>query len=89
MVQFYKLALILLLLWIFPARYTHGSDLVVAMGFYVLAKVLEMTDRQIFKLGHFVSGHTLKHLAAAVGIGWIFRMLARRRAVIPHRCLEP
>jgi len=81
MVQFYTLVLILLLLWLFPARYTHGADLVVAMGFYVLAKILELSDRPIFKLGHIVSGHTLKHLAAALGVYWIFRMVARRRAV--------
>jgi hypothetical protein len=35
------------------------------MGFYVLAKAFEALDRQIFQLGHLVSGHTLKHLAAA------------------------
>ncbi|MGO8792495.1 MAG: ceramidase domain-containing protein [Terriglobia bacterium] len=79
MVQFYTLILILLILWLFPARYTHGGDLLVAMGFYVLAKVLEVSDRPIFKLGHIVSGHTLKHLAAALGVYWVFRMLARRR----------
>jgi hypothetical protein len=82
MVQFYTLVLILLLLWLFPARYTHGADLVVAMGFYVLAKILELSDRPIFKLGHIVSGHTLKHLAAALGVYWIFRMVARRRALV-------
>jgi hypothetical protein len=82
MVQFYSLVLILLLLWLFPARYTHGADLVVAMGFYVLAKILELLDRPIFKLGHIISGHTLKHLAAALGIYWIFRMVARRRVVV-------
>jgi len=38
MVQYYTLALILLLLWLFPARYTRGGDVVMAMGFYVLAK---------------------------------------------------
>jgi len=54
----------------------------VAMGFYVLAKILEWSDRQIFNLGHLISGHTLKHLAAALGIYWIFRMVARRRPVI-------
>jgi hypothetical protein len=84
MVQFYTLALILLILWLFPARYTRGEDLVVAMGFYVLAKVFESLDRQIFNLGHIVSGHTLKHLAAALGVYWIFRMVARRRPVIPR-----
>jgi hypothetical protein len=82
MVQFYTLVLILLILGLFPARYTRGADLVVAMGFYVLAKILEWSDRQIFNLGHLISGHTLKHLAAALGIYWIFRMVARRRPVI-------
>jgi hypothetical protein len=79
MVQFYTLLLILLLLWLFPARYTHGPDLLVAMGFYVLAKIFESLDRPIFRLGHVVSGHTLKHLAATAGVYWIFRMLAHRR----------
>ena len=81
MVQFYTLFLILLILALFPARYTRGADLVVAMGFYVLAKIMELLDRQIFNLGHLISGHSLKHLAAALGIYWIFRMLARRRPV--------
>ena len=79
MVQFYTLVLILLLLWLFPARYTHGADMLVALGFYVLAKVFESLDRQVFRLGHLISGHTLKHLAAAAGIYWIFRMLDFRQ----------
>jgi hypothetical protein len=62
MVQFYTLVLILLILWLFPARYSRGGDLVVAMRFYVLAKILEVSDRPIFDLGHIVSGHTLKHV---------------------------
>jgi hypothetical protein len=82
MVQFYTLVLVLLILWLFPARYTRGSDLVIAMGFYVLAKVLEILDRPIYRLGGIVSGHTLKHLAAAIGIYWIFRMVARRRPIL-------
>jgi len=83
MVQFYTLFLILLILALFPARYTRGSDLVVAMGFYVLAKILELLDQQVFRIGHVISGHTLKHLVAALGIFWLFRMLDRRRPVAP------
>jgi hypothetical protein len=83
MVQFYTLLLILLILGLFPARYTRGADLVVAMGIYVLAKIFELLDRRIFNLGHVISGHTLKHLAAAFAVYWVFRMLARRRAVAP------
>jgi presenilin-like A22 family membrane protease len=48
-------------------------------GFYVLAKVLELLDHQIFSLGHIVSGHSLKHVAAALSGYWILRMLQRRR----------
>jgi hypothetical protein len=81
MVQFYTLFLILFILGLFPPRYTRGSDLVAAMGLYVLAKIFELLDRQIFRLGRVVSGHTLKHLAGALAVYWIFRMLARRRPV--------
>ncbi len=85
MVQYYTLLLILLLLGLFPARYTRGADLLVAMGFYVLAKIFESLDRPIFQLGHVLSGHTLKHLAAAMGVYWIFHMVTRRRPVVRLR----
>jgi hypothetical protein len=45
----------------------------------VAAKVLETFDRQLFSLGHLVSGHTLKHLAAAFAGLVVCRMLWLRR----------
>ncbi len=79
-VQFGSLVTISLLLVLFPPRYTRSLDFAAALGFYVLAKILESLDRQIFSLGHQVSGHTLKHLAAALSAYWILRMLQRRIA---------
>jgi len=76
-VQVYSI-LVLLLLLLVPAKYTRGSDFAVVVGFYVLAKILEEADRQVFALGHIVSGHTLKHLAAAAACYWILRMLHKR-----------
>lgn len=76
-VQVYAI-LILLLMLLVPAKYTHGSDLAIVVGFYVLAKILEESDHQVFALGHIVSGHTLKHLAAAAAGYWILRMLQKR-----------
>lgn len=73
--------LILLLALLFPPRYTRGSDFAVVVGFYVLAKIFEESDRQIFNAGHIVSGHTLKHLAAAAAGLWILRMLKKRERV--------
>jgi len=76
-VQVYSI-LVLLLVLLFPAKYTRGADFAVVVGFYVVAKILEDTDRQVFALGHLVSGHTLKHLAAAAAGYWILRMLQKR-----------
>jgi hypothetical protein len=77
-VQAYSI-LVLLIALVLPPRYTRGSDLAVTAGFYVLAKVLEILDKPIFGVGHIVSGHTLKHLAAAAAGYWILRMLQKRR----------
>jgi hypothetical protein len=79
-VQAYS-ALVLLIVLLFPPRYSRGSDLAVIVGFYVLAKVLELLDKPIFHVGHIVSGHTLKHLAAAAAGYWLLRMLRIRRPV--------
>jgi hypothetical protein len=49
------------------------------IGFYALAKVLEALDRPIYNLGHIISGHTLKHLAAAMAVYWLARMIQKRR----------
>jgi hypothetical protein len=76
--QFGSLLVLLLLAALFPPRYTRGADLIVSLGFYGLAKILEAADRPIFALGGIVSGHTLKHIAAAVSAYWILRMLKLR-----------
>jgi hypothetical protein len=82
-VQVYAI-LVLLLVLLLPAKYTRGSDFALVVGFYVLAKILEEADRQVFALGRIVSGHTLKHLAAAAAGYWILRML-KKRALLDHR----
>jgi hypothetical protein len=81
-VQVYS-ALVLLLALFLPPRYTRGSDLAIVVGFYALAKVLEALDKPIFAAGHIVSGHTLKHLAAAAAGYCILRMLQKRRPIAP------
>jgi hypothetical protein len=49
------------------------------VGFYILAKLFEGLDRQIFRAGGFISGHSLKHLAAALACYLVLRMLILRR----------
>jgi len=72
------LALCLLL----PSRYTRGGDMFAVIAFYVVAKLFEGLDRQVFRVGGFTSGHTLKHLAAAIACYLVLRMLMLRRPSI-------
>jgi hypothetical protein len=52
-----------------PGRWTFKSPWLLVVGFYVLAKWLELQDEQVFTWTHeWVSGHTLKHLAAALAL---------------------
>jgi hypothetical protein len=81
-VQAYSVIFVLLV-FLFPTPYTHGSDLLLIAGFYVLAKILEILDKPIFSLGHIVSGHTLKHLAAALA-GYSILPMIKRRCPIPN-----
>jgi hypothetical protein len=62
------LILLLMLMPLLPSHYTRGSDFAVVVGFHVLAKNLEETDRQVFALGQIGSGHTLKHLGRGGGL---------------------
>jgi hypothetical protein len=79
-VQFYTIVAVILLVILFPARYTHAGWLIAGGGAYVLAKVFEALDKPIFDLTK-ISGHTLKHLAASLTAIWIGIMLRRRAAI--------
>ena len=77
--QFFPVLTIPLILWLFPAAFSRGGDFLAAIGCYVAAKIFEEIDGAVYGLGQIVSGHTLKHLAAAAGAYWIYRMLTLRQ----------
>ena len=72
---------IMLLMATLPSRYTRGNSLYWVFAWYVLSKILEAYDSEILELGHIVSGHTLKHLAAAIAGVPVCLMLTRRTLV--------
>jgi hypothetical protein len=80
-VQFFPPLLIALIIALFPARYTGTRYLVVAFIFFVLAKLFELFDKQIYLFTHMISGHSLKHITAGAACYWILRMLQKRRAL--------
>ena len=68
LVQFFPMLAIPLLLLLFPPRYSGTGFFFLALFWYVLAKFAEHPlDHAIFFWNGWVSGHTLKHLLAAVG----------------------
>ena len=78
-VQFGSIAVVLAVSLLYRSRYTHGWVIFVLAAAYGVAKVTEVYDRAIFELGGWVSGHTLKHLAAAAGV-YLLLLALRRRA---------
>jgi hypothetical protein len=89
--QYFSIFLIGWLLLFFPPSYSRGADLLVVTGFYILAKIAESLDARIYALTKSISGHTLKHLIAAVAVYWVVRMLRKRapRASMAHIASSP
>jgi hypothetical protein len=76
-VQFGPMLAIPVLLAVRPAQHLRTSDLWIVLGWYAAAKVMERADAAVFAWGGVVSGHTVKHFAAATGCGWVLRALGR------------
>lgn len=81
LVQFYPMLALPLIIGLFPQfRYTVGRYLAWVILFYGLSKVFEHFDGEVFELlGHTISGHTLKHVVAAIAPYFVVRMLLSRR----------
>jgi hypothetical protein len=81
-VQLIPLLCIPVLMLIFHSRYTHQWMLLIALGWYVLAKLAEIYDLAMFTVTQgLISGHTIKHMLAAAGCYSILVMLRNRRLI--------
>jgi hypothetical protein len=83
LVQFGSLLGVVLLLIATPGNRRDTTFLVAGLLAYAVAKVLEWADQPIFAVLDVVSGHTLKHIAAAAGVGCVAAMLVGRRGRAP------
>ena len=76
--QFFPFFTLVLILQLFPPKYTGTFYWVIAAALYALAKLFEYYDAAIFSAGSILSGHTLKHLAAAAAGFAILRLFQTR-----------
>jgi hypothetical protein len=80
-VQFFPGLAVLLLFVLYAPKYTGTHYWIAAAALYALAKVFEFFDNEIYSIGCFLSGHTLKHLAAAAACFAILRYFEMRRLI--------
>ena len=83
-VQFGGMALIAWAAWQPRLDTAVGVSFTALIGLYAVAKLCELNDEVIFHLsGEWVSGHTLKHLAAALAAWPVIVTLLRQNAQAP------
>jgi hypothetical protein len=89
--QGWSVLVIVLLIALFPAtRYSDGRFLAWAAVWYGLAKVFETFDLQIYRmLGGVLSGHSVKHVLAAIGVFAIVWQLRLRRPLPAASIVAP
>jgi hypothetical protein len=80
-IQLIPLLTVPVVMILFRSRFTHQWILLVALGLYVFAKISETYDREVFAFTqNLFSGHTLKHLLAALSCFSVLAMLKLRKS---------
>jgi hypothetical protein len=78
--QFYPISMSILIISLFPPRYTGTYYITASLLWYALAKFGEFTDHSMYDITlHLISGHTVKHIAAAIVIYAIVCYLKHRK----------
>jgi len=81
-IQLIPLLTVPVVMVLYRPRYSHQWMLLGGLGCYILAKVTEIYDREIFVVTQqLVGGHPIKHLLAALGCFTVLLMLKKRVAL--------
>ncbi|MDW7772853.1 MAG: ceramidase domain-containing protein [Desulfobulbaceae bacterium] len=80
--QFLPMLVIMVIIFSWKSESIKTSDILIIGAGYGLAKVFEFLDAEIYQV-LMISGHTLKHLAAAFSAYWLLIILNRRAGTLP------
>ena len=83
LIQFLPLLAIPALVWVRRERSSLSPWVGAMLALYALAKLVEHYDAAIYGAGQLLSGHTLKHFAAALGAAALLAGLRRKRRTRP------
>jgi hypothetical protein len=80
-VQFFPCLALPLIFLFFASRFSGTIYWLIAALLYALAKLFEFYDREIYSATGILSGHTLKHFAAAAACGALLRYFQKRQPI--------
>jgi hypothetical protein len=81
-VQFFPTLALPVLLVVNPPRYTRQGGFWVAIGWYLAARLFEFLDYEIYAAVGVASGHTLKHVTAALAVRSLAVMVRTRESMV-------
>ena len=81
LVQFLPMLLIPIIIICFKSSFTHVGGYWILFSAYIVAKIFEHFDKGFFAASGLISGHSLKHVVAALGIYGLLISFGRRRLV--------
>jgi len=80
-VQFFPCIALPVMFFLYSPRHSGTSYWLIAAALYAVAKLFESNDERIYSVGAILSGHTLKHLAAAAACFAILRYFQTRQPI--------
>ena len=75
LVQIMPMILVFLILFMFNGPRNYLRNIITAMVFYGISKIFEFLDGEVYDLGGIISGHSLRHVFAAIGTFFILRII--------------
>lgn len=81
LVQYYPMVAIPVIIIFFKSKYTLTGGYWLLLLAYIIAKFFEYYDYQIQSILHVISGHTLKHLAASLGVCILLDTYLKRKRI--------
>jgi hypothetical protein len=74
------IAIALMLIVLFPSHYPGERHALASLAIFAVAMAFDSwLDAPLYELGNILSGHTLKHLLAALAMLWLWWHMLRRR----------
>ena len=72
LVQFLPIILLPLIMLLYDGKKQGCTFVWPILGLYILAKITELLDKQLYQILSGLSGHSIKHLLAALGIYFVY-----------------